>query len=125
MEPAAKMYSRLVTISTAAVKGDPLPEGEQVEIAEAMDIMLRWFCILFGNQFTPDDVLNAYPVDMLIHARYCAGAYGCTDADHGDPFRVPYEGSGNAVDEGNSSGDPVVTLPDFIYFTYNSLLEGG
>ena len=67
MEPAAKMYSRIVTISNAAVKGDPVPEGEQVEIAEAMDIMIRWFCILFGNQFTPDDVLDGYPVDRLMH----------------------------------------------------------
>ena len=67
MEPAAKMYSRIVTISNAAVKGDPIPEGEQVEIAEAMDTMIRWFCILFGNQFTPDDVLDGYPVDRLMH----------------------------------------------------------
>lgn len=67
MEPAAKMYSRIVTISNATVKGDPIPEGEQVEIAEAMDTMIRWFCILFGNQFTPDDVLDGYPVDRLMH----------------------------------------------------------
>lgn len=67
MEPAAKMYSRIVTISNAAVKGEPIPEGEQVEIAEAMDTMIRWFCILFGNQFTPDDVLDGYPVDRLMH----------------------------------------------------------
>nr|DAY20664.1 MAG TPA: hypothetical protein [Caudoviricetes sp.] len=67
MEPAAKMYSRIVTISNAAVKGEPIPEGEQVEIAEAMDTMIRWFCILFGNQFTPDDVLDGYPVDRIMH----------------------------------------------------------
>lgn len=67
MEPAAKMYSMIVTISNAAVKGEPIPEGEQVEIAEAMDTMIRWFCILFGNQFTPDDVLDGYPVDRLMH----------------------------------------------------------
>ena len=24
-------------------------------------------CILFGNQFTPDDVLDYYPVDRLMH----------------------------------------------------------
>ena len=33
----------------------------------AMDVMIRWFCILFGNQFTPDDVLDHYPVDRLMH----------------------------------------------------------
>ncbi len=26
-----------------------------------------WFCLLFGNQFTPDDVLDGYPVDRLMH----------------------------------------------------------
>ena len=67
MEPAAKMYSKIVTISNAAVKGDHIPDGEQVEIAEAMDTMIRWFCILFGNQFTPDEVLDGYPVDRLMH----------------------------------------------------------
>ena len=29
--------------------------------------MIKWFCILFGNQFTPDDVLDFYPVDRLMH----------------------------------------------------------
>jgi len=28
---------------------------------------VRWFCILFGNQFSPDDVFDHYPVDRLIH----------------------------------------------------------
>ena len=32
-----------------------------------MDVMIRWFCILFQNQFTPDDVLDNYPVDRLMH----------------------------------------------------------
>ena len=32
-----------------------------------MDEMIKWFCILFGNQFTPDDVLDGYPVDRLMH----------------------------------------------------------
>ncbi|MDO5143942.1 MAG: hypothetical protein Q4E72_04955 [bacterium] len=30
-------------------------------------MMIQWFCILFGNQFTPDDVLDHYPVDRLMH----------------------------------------------------------
>ena len=29
--------------------------------------MIRWFCLLFGNQFTSDDVLDGYPVDRLMH----------------------------------------------------------
>ena len=29
--------------------------------------MIRWFCLLFGNQFAPDNVLDGYPVDRLMH----------------------------------------------------------
>ncbi len=67
MEPAAKMYARIVALSNAAVKGEPIPENESLNISDAMDTMSRWFCILFGNQFTPDDVLDGYPVDRLMH----------------------------------------------------------
>ena len=38
-----------------------------MRITDAMDVMLRWFCLLFGNQFSPDDVLGGYPVDRLMH----------------------------------------------------------
>ena len=67
MEPAAKMYGRIVAISNAALHGETTEEGESLTIAEAMDEMIKWFCILFGNQFTPDDVLDHYPVDRLMH----------------------------------------------------------
>jgi len=67
MEPAAKMYSRVVAIANAVAKGEILPDAEQLTIPEALDEMIRWFCILFNNQFTPDDVLDGYPVDRLMH----------------------------------------------------------
>ena len=67
MEPAAKMYSRIVALSNAALKGETPEEAKELSIGEAMDVMIRWFCILFGNQFTPDDVLDHYPVDRLMH----------------------------------------------------------
>ena len=38
-----------------------------LSIGEALDVMIRWFCLLFGNQFTPDDVLDYYPVDRMMH----------------------------------------------------------
>ena len=66
MEPAAKMYAKIVALSSAAVKGEAPPE-ELVSVPEAMDVMIRWFCLLFGNQFSPDDVLDGYPVDRLMH----------------------------------------------------------
>lgn len=67
MEPAAKMYGKIVALSNAAVKGEEVPEDSKFTIPEAMDVMIKWFCILFQNQFTPDDVLDGYPVDRLMH----------------------------------------------------------
>ena len=67
MEPASKMYGRLVALSKAAVEGQDV-STEQLTIPEALDTMVKWFCILFGNQFSPDDVYDHYPADRL---RYC------------------------------------------------------
>ena len=67
MEPAAKMYAQIVALSNAAVKGEEIPQEEQISVTDAMDVMIRWFCLLFGNQFGPDDVLDGYPVDRLMH----------------------------------------------------------
>ena len=67
MEPAAKMYGRIVALSNAALKGETPADAAELSIADAMDVLIRWFCILFGNQFTPDDVLDHYPVDRLMH----------------------------------------------------------
>jgi hypothetical protein len=67
MEPAAKVYSKIVAISQAALRGETIVQDDQLSIPEAMDVMIRWFCLLFGNQFTPDDVLDFYPVDRLMH----------------------------------------------------------
>ena len=61
------MYGRIVSLSNAALKGELPEEAKELSIPEAMDEMIRWFCILFGNQFTPDDVLDYYPVDRLMH----------------------------------------------------------
>ena len=67
MEPAAKMYSRIVALSNAALKCEVPEDAKELSIGEAMDELIRWFCVLFGNQFTPDDVLDYYPVDRLMH----------------------------------------------------------
>ena len=67
MEPAAQMYGRIVAISNAALKGEVPEDAKNLSIGEALDVMIRWFCILFGNQFTPDEVLDYYPVDRLMH----------------------------------------------------------
>ena len=67
LEPAAKMYSRIVNISNAAMNGETVPDADKLSIAEAMDTMIQWFCLVFGNQFTPDELLDKYPVDRLMH----------------------------------------------------------
>ena len=66
MEPASKMYGRLVALSKAAVEGQDV-SNEQLTIPEALDTMVKWFCILFGNQFSVDDVYDRYPADRLMH----------------------------------------------------------
>ena len=67
IEPAAKMYSRISEISEAAVMGETVENPDGLTIPDALDVMIRWFCLLFNNQFTPDDVLDHYPVDRLMH----------------------------------------------------------
>lgn len=67
LEPAAKMYARVVHISELAAKGQSIPEDATITIADAIDTMVHWFCILFQNQFTADEVLDHYPADRLMH----------------------------------------------------------
>ena len=67
MEPAARMYAKIVALSNAAVKGEEIPQEQQIRVTDAMDVMIRWFCLLFGNQFSSDDELDGYPVDRLMH----------------------------------------------------------
>ena len=67
IEPAMKMYTRISAISEAAVKGETIENPDNLTIPDALDVMIRWFCLLFGNQFTSDDVLDNYPVDRLMH----------------------------------------------------------
>ena len=66
MEPATKMYGRLVRLSQAATEGQDIT-GEQPTVPDALDTMVKWFCILFGNQFTPDEIYDHYPADRLMH----------------------------------------------------------
>ena len=67
IEPAAKMYSRVVALSKAAINGGDLSDADQLTVAEALDVMIHWFCLLFQNQFTPDELLDGYPADRLMH----------------------------------------------------------
>ena len=80
MEPATQMYSKLMRMSQKYVENEmKTAEGEKtsevtvteelesVTISEALDTMVKWFCVLFANQFTPDEVYDLYPADRLMH----------------------------------------------------------
>ena len=67
MEPASKMYAKVVSFAQSAASGAEIPADAKFTISEAMDTMIHWFCLLFKNQFTPDDMLDHYPADQLMH----------------------------------------------------------
>ena len=67
MEPASKMYAKVVQFAQAAASGAEVPTDANFTIPEAMDTMIRWFCLLFKNQFTPDEMLDNYPADQIMH----------------------------------------------------------
>lgn len=66
IDDAADMYRRLVKITTDASEGKDV-SGETLTVREAMDVMVKWFCLLFNNQFTPDDMYDYYPADRIMH----------------------------------------------------------
>ena len=66
IEPATKMYARIQRMAKQAADGEEISEDEKVSVPDALDVLVKWFCILFGNQFTPDDVYDNYPADRLM-----------------------------------------------------------
>jgi len=66
MEPAMRMYGTISRISLDVIEGKDV-SGEKISVPEALDVMVVWFCLLFGNQFTPDEVYDKYPADRLVH----------------------------------------------------------
>lgn len=67
IEPAMKVYRQISEQAERVVKGENIPPEEQINIPEAMDVMMKWFCLVFQNQFTVEEMLDGYPVDLLIH----------------------------------------------------------
>ena len=65
--PAGRPDMAYFGFTNKLIKGETIQTDDQISIPEAMDVMIRWFCVLFGNQFTPDEVLDYYPVDRLMH----------------------------------------------------------
>jgi hypothetical protein len=48
-------------------KLDRPAQEELQDFGRDLDVLVKWFCLLFGNQFTPDDVYNHYPADRLMN----------------------------------------------------------
>ena len=70
MGPAWDMYLRLSAVAADAVAGKAVKakeSGGAPSVTEALDILVKWFCLVFGSQFSPDDVYDHYPVDRLTH----------------------------------------------------------
>ena len=66
IEPATKMYARIQRMAKQAVDGEEISEEEKISVPDALDVLVKWFCVLFGNQFTPDEVYDHYPADRLM-----------------------------------------------------------
>lgn len=66
IDDAYEMYRRLIQITVDAQQGKDVSD-ETLTVREAMDVMVKWFCLLFGNQFTPDDMYDYYPADSIMH----------------------------------------------------------
>lgn len=66
VEPAAKMYARVVQLSIDSVNGVENEDIAKLTVKEALDVMVKWFCLVFGNQFSPDDVYDHCPADRLV-----------------------------------------------------------
>ena len=71
MGPAWDMYAKLSAVAADAVSGKAAKQAkdgaDQPSVIAALDVLVKWFCLLFGNQFSPDDVYDHYPVDRLMH----------------------------------------------------------
>lgn len=52
MEPASKMYAKMVKLAKAATEGEDV-SGEQITVTEALDVMVKWFCILLAISSRP------------------------------------------------------------------------
>ncbi|MBP5461871.1 MAG: hypothetical protein J6Y20_07090 [Lachnospiraceae bacterium] len=63
--PAIEQYARIKAVAEKAVKGEEITES--FDMKDAMDVMVKWFCIVFNNQFSMDEFYDQYPADNAIH----------------------------------------------------------
>lgn len=42
-------------------------QSDPAQYERDLDTMVKWFCLVFRNQFTPEEVYALYPADRLLH----------------------------------------------------------
>ena len=127
MEPAAKTYGKLVRLSQDAVEGKDIAE-EQMTVTDALDTMVKWFCILFNNQFTPDEVYDNYPADRLMHdiaLALMAVQTQTTEVLDSFPTIPVTQEADQILKEIHPDRSGTLTLPEYVYATYNELMKNG
>lgn len=65
MGAAWDAYTRITSAVTDAADGKEAKDAHGFE--KELDALIKWFCILFQNQFTPDEFYDGYPVDRTVH----------------------------------------------------------
>jgi len=65
MQPALDMFNKINKVTQQSLKGEVI-ETQPDDIKQAMDVLLDWFVIFCGNQFTREDLLDGYSADTIM-----------------------------------------------------------
>lgn len=65
MQPALEMFDKINRVTQASLRGEETQNGPD-DIKEAMEVLMDWFVIFCGNQFTRDDLMDGYPADTIM-----------------------------------------------------------
>ena len=68
IDEASKMYNRILQMTNEVVQGETPTNAnkDRLTISQALDVLVKWFCLLFHNQFTPDEFYDYYPADRIM-----------------------------------------------------------
>lgn len=66
MGPAMEAYQKILKAGEAVKTGILPEEIADVKVDEVYDALVKWFCLIFGNQFTPDEMYDHYPADRMV-----------------------------------------------------------
>ena len=66
MGPAMAAYQNILKAGEAVKTGVMPEELKDINVGEVYDALVKWFCLIFGNQFAPDDMYDHYPADKMV-----------------------------------------------------------